>query len=129
MELRDRGRYGFLLPANYVVPVGEELFAAVKVVASQIINETYGNETYVNETEAPTTEEMNDTITKCSSNKTRDSCTNSTRKEDFNSTVTVAPAGGMGAITSNAVAFRFLWDKLLLLCFLSACIWSVFDPS
>lgn len=45
MELRDRGKYGFLLPANYVIPVGDELWAAVKVVASQLINETIGNTT------------------------------------------------------------------------------------
>ena len=40
IELRDRGHFGFMLPANYVVPVGQELWAGVRVVASQVIRET-----------------------------------------------------------------------------------------
>jgi len=31
VELRDTGRYGFLLPPNQIVPSGEETYAAVKV--------------------------------------------------------------------------------------------------
>jgi len=37
IELRDRGRYGFLLPVNYTEPVGEEMWSAVKVLASHIV--------------------------------------------------------------------------------------------
>ena len=36
LELRDRGRYGFMLPVNYTEPVGEEMWSAVKVLASHI---------------------------------------------------------------------------------------------
>merc|ERR1712168_1041245 len=30
LELRDKGRYGFLLPASQIIPTGEETFAAIK---------------------------------------------------------------------------------------------------
>ena len=30
VELRDRGRYGFMLPANQILPTGQETFAALK---------------------------------------------------------------------------------------------------
>ena len=40
VELRDRGHFGFLLPTQYIVPVGRELWAGVQVVARQVINET-----------------------------------------------------------------------------------------
>lgn len=33
MELRDTGRYGFVLPAEQIVPCSEETFEAIKVVA------------------------------------------------------------------------------------------------
>ena len=33
------GQYAFLLPEEQIIPVGEELFAAVKVVAEQILEE------------------------------------------------------------------------------------------
>eukprot|EP00795_Rhopilema_esculentum_P002245 gene2245-17852_t len=34
LELRDRGRYGFLLPANQIIPTGRETFAAMKAMAA-----------------------------------------------------------------------------------------------
>lgn len=33
LELRDKGRYGFLLPANQIIPTGIETFAAMKAMA------------------------------------------------------------------------------------------------
>nr|KAJ3415597.1 carbamoyl-phosphate synthase (glutamine-hydrolyzing) cpa2 [Polyrhizophydium stewartii] len=39
VELRDTGRYGFLLPPKYIVPSGEETFAAVKAMVQQIAKE------------------------------------------------------------------------------------------
>ena len=33
LELRDTGRYGFLLPANQIIPTGQETFAAIKAMA------------------------------------------------------------------------------------------------
>lgn len=38
IELRDKGQYGFILPANYVIPVGQEVYAGVLVVADRIKN-------------------------------------------------------------------------------------------
>lgn len=40
LELRpsdDDSRYGFILPATYIVPSGEETWAAVRVVADEVI--------------------------------------------------------------------------------------------
>jgi murein tripeptide amidase MpaA len=37
VELRDTGRYGFTLPANQIVPSGEETFAGVKALAKYMI--------------------------------------------------------------------------------------------
>ena len=34
LELRDKGRYGFLLPANQIIPTGHETFAAMKAMAN-----------------------------------------------------------------------------------------------
>ena len=34
LELRDRGRYGFLLPANQIIPTAKETFAAIKAMAA-----------------------------------------------------------------------------------------------
>ncbi|XP_072033948.1 carboxypeptidase B-like [Amphiura filiformis] len=39
VELRDRGRYGFLLPEDQIIPTGEECYAAVKVVANKVVDE------------------------------------------------------------------------------------------
>eukprot|EP00735_Rhodelphis_limneticus_P000090 TRINITY_DN1013_c0_g1::TRINITY_DN1013_c0_g1_i1::g.29921::m.29921 TRINITY_DN1013_c0_g1::TRINITY_DN1013_c0_g1_i1::g.29921 ORF type:complete len:439 (+),score=148.58,sp/P48052/CBPA2_HUMAN/42.35/1e-105,Peptidase_M14/PF00246.19/3.9e-82,Propep_M14/PF02244.11/5.1e-15 TRINITY_DN1013_c0_g1_i1:45-1319(+) len=39
VELRDTGRYGFMLPADQIIPSGEETFAAVKVMGDIIIAE------------------------------------------------------------------------------------------
>ncbi len=38
VELRDTGRYGFLLPADQIEPSGRETFDAVKVMAEHLIN-------------------------------------------------------------------------------------------
>ena len=38
VELRDTGRYGFILPADQIVPSGEETWAAVTTLATYIIN-------------------------------------------------------------------------------------------
>lgn len=36
LELRDTGRYGFLLPAEQILPTGEETFAGIKTMAKAI---------------------------------------------------------------------------------------------
>ena len=36
LELRDRGRYGFMLPANQIVPTGIETFEGIKVMAREM---------------------------------------------------------------------------------------------
>jgi carboxypeptidase A4 len=36
IELRDRGRYGFLLPAGYIQPTAKEAFAAIKTISEEI---------------------------------------------------------------------------------------------
>ena len=33
LELRDKGQYGFLLPADQILPVGKETFAAIIAAA------------------------------------------------------------------------------------------------
>jgi hypothetical protein len=38
VELRDTGRYGFLLPADQIVPTGEEIYAAVMAMGEYIQN-------------------------------------------------------------------------------------------
>jgi len=40
IELRDTGSYGFVLPAIQIIPTGEETFAAVVYLASQISQQT-----------------------------------------------------------------------------------------
>jgi len=40
IELRDTGRYGFLLPATEIIPTGEENFNGVLVQAKQILGNT-----------------------------------------------------------------------------------------
>ena len=39
VELRDTGRYGFLLPAKYIVPSGQETFEGVLAMAQAVLNE------------------------------------------------------------------------------------------
>ena len=39
MELRDRGTYGFLLPARYIQPTGEETFDAIVAMLNEIKKE------------------------------------------------------------------------------------------
>lgn len=36
-ELRDKGRYGFLLPAKFIVPVGEELLEGVLTLSETLL--------------------------------------------------------------------------------------------
>jgi len=36
VELRDTGRYGFILPPNQIIPSGQELFAAIKAMGTYI---------------------------------------------------------------------------------------------
>ena len=36
VELRDTGRYGFMLPANQIVPSGEEMTASIVAMVSAI---------------------------------------------------------------------------------------------
>ncbi|XP_013421751.1 carboxypeptidase B-like [Lingula anatina] len=39
LELRDTGRFGFILPPNQILPVGEEVWGAVKSIAARIYHE------------------------------------------------------------------------------------------
>ena len=39
MELRDTGRYGFILPPDQIIPTGEETWAFHKTAAEIIIQE------------------------------------------------------------------------------------------
>ena len=36
-ELRDKGNYGFVLPANQIYPVGVETFAAIKYMLKNMV--------------------------------------------------------------------------------------------
>lgn len=36
IELRDKGSYGFILPASHILPVGRESLAAVKAIAKEV---------------------------------------------------------------------------------------------
>ncbi|XP_041457443.1 carboxypeptidase B-like [Lytechinus variegatus] len=38
VELRDKGRYGFLLPENQILPTGEETYAGIKALLNNIKN-------------------------------------------------------------------------------------------
>lgn len=38
VELRDKGRYGFLLPSTQIIPTGRETFAAIKAIVKSIID-------------------------------------------------------------------------------------------
>lgn len=37
IELRDRGRYGFTVPASQIVPAGKDAFEAVKTITNELI--------------------------------------------------------------------------------------------
>ncbi|XP_786036.3 carboxypeptidase B [Strongylocentrotus purpuratus] len=39
VELRDTGRYGFLLPANQIIPTGQETYEAVKALCKHMADE------------------------------------------------------------------------------------------
>lgn len=41
LELRDAGRYGFLLPANQIVPTGTETWAAMFATANELARRVY----------------------------------------------------------------------------------------
>jgi len=38
VELRDKGQFGFLLPPSQIIPAGQEIFAAIRVMGDYIIN-------------------------------------------------------------------------------------------
>ncbi|OQR69887.1 carboxypeptidase A2-like [Tropilaelaps mercedesae] len=38
IELRDDGRYGFILPTSHIIPTGEETWAGVKVLLQELIS-------------------------------------------------------------------------------------------
>lgn len=38
IELRDRGFFGFVLPAQYIIPTAREALAAVKTLAREAAN-------------------------------------------------------------------------------------------
>nr|XP_022916953.1 carboxypeptidase B-like [Onthophagus taurus] len=38
-ELRDQGKYAFLLPAQYIIPTGEELLNGIRVIAESALND------------------------------------------------------------------------------------------
>lgn len=38
IELRDHGEFGFVLPAEYIIPTGEELLAGVLALGQAIID-------------------------------------------------------------------------------------------
>jgi hypothetical protein len=38
LELRDQGRYGFVLPADQIIPTGEETWAGIKAAAMEQLN-------------------------------------------------------------------------------------------
>ena len=38
VELRDTGRYGFVLPKEQIIPSGEELWAAMEVVIAKLLS-------------------------------------------------------------------------------------------
>ena len=39
VELRDDGRYGFVLPARYIIPTGQETWSAMKAFAENLKDE------------------------------------------------------------------------------------------
>ena len=41
LELRDAGRYGFLLPAKEIVPAGTETWAAMYATANELAKRVY----------------------------------------------------------------------------------------
>lgn len=43
VELRDTGRYGFLLPPDQIIPTAEEMVAAVEAMANYIIHNNIGH--------------------------------------------------------------------------------------
>jgi extracellular matrix protein 14 len=49
VKLRDTGSYGFLLPAENIVPTGEEMYAAVRYFADYLLGNNGREKLAVNE--------------------------------------------------------------------------------
>ena len=40
LELRDAGKYGFVLPKNQIIPTGEETWAGIKALAEAVYKDS-----------------------------------------------------------------------------------------
>ena len=54
VELRDQGEFGFILPAENILPVGQEIWEAIKVVATHVLED---NPPTTDEDNPPTTDQ------------------------------------------------------------------------
>lgn len=46
LELRDAGRYGFMLPAKEIVPSGEETWASMFATAKELARRVYDDPSF-----------------------------------------------------------------------------------